>query len=134
MPSRSTRQRQTNWPPSSRRSMCIGPPFSIPPRTWDIALTKGVLIHIYPDHLATVYNALHQAARRYVCLVEYYNPTPMEATYRGHTGKLFKRDFAGELLDKFPDLRLVDYGFVYRRDLNFPQDDPTWFLLEKSGE
>lgn len=81
-----------------------------------------------------MYNALHQAARRYVCLVEYYNPIPMEATYRGHTGKLFERDFAGELLDKFPDLRLVDYGFVYRRDLNFPQDDPTWFLLEKSGE
>lgn len=105
-----------------------------PHRTWDLALIKGVLIHIGPDHLATVYNALHQSARRYVCLVEYYNPTPMEVTYRGHAGKLFKRDFAGELLDKFPDLRLVDYGFVYHRDLNFPQDDCTWFLLEKSGD
>jgi spore coat polysaccharide biosynthesis protein SpsF len=105
-----------------------------PPRTWDIALIKGVLIHIGPNRLATVYNALHQAARRYVCLVEYYNPTPIEVTYRGHAGKLFKRDFAGEMLDKYPDLRLVDYGFVYHRDPNFPQDDLTWFLLEKSGE
>jgi spore coat polysaccharide biosynthesis protein SpsF len=26
---------------------------------------------------------------------------------------------------------LVDYGFAYHRDPNFPQDDITWFLLEK---
>ena len=29
------------------------------------------------------------------------------------------------------DLRLVDYGFSYHRDRAFPQDDITWFLLEK---
>jgi len=46
---------------------------------------------------------------------------------------LFKRDFAGEMLERFADLKLLDYGFVYRRDPNFPQDDITWFLLEKSG-
>jgi spore coat polysaccharide biosynthesis protein SpsF len=44
---------------------------------------------------------------------------------------LFKRDFAGDLLDRFPGLVLVDYGFVYHRDKAFPQDDMTWFLLEK---
>ena len=27
--------------------------------------------------------------------------------------------------------RLVDYGFAYRHDPNFPQDDITWFLMEK---
>ena len=37
--------------------------------------------------------------------------------YRGHTARLFKRDFAGEMLDRFSDLRLVDYGFRYHRDL-----------------
>ena len=52
-------------------------------------------------------------------------------TYRGHSQRLFKRDFAGEMLDRFPDLTLVDYGFAYHRDANFPQDDTTWFLLEK---
>ena len=51
--------------------------------------------------------------------------------YRGHTDKLFKRDFAGELLDRHKDLRLMDYGFVYHGDPKFPQDDITWFLLEK---
>lgn len=105
----------------------------MPDAAHDLALIKGVLIHIDPSRLADVYAKLHQAARRYICVAEYYNPTPVEVPYRGNRDKLFKRDFAGEMLDAFPDLRLVDYGFVYRRDPNFPQDDTTWFLLEKSG-
>ena len=36
----------------------------------------------------------------------------------------------GEMLDRYSDLHLVDYGFVWRRDV-FAQDDLTWFLLEK---
>ncbi len=102
-------------------------------RTWDIALIKGVLIHINPDFLSQVYEALFRASNRYILLVEYYNPTPVEIVYRGHSGRLFKRDFAGELLDKFPSLRLVDYGFVWHRDPVFPQDDSTWFVLEKTA-
>lgn len=102
-----------------------------PEATWDLVFTKGVLIHINPDKLPTVYELIHRASSRYVLVAEYYNPKPTEITYRGHAGKLFKRDFAGEMLDKFPDLHLVDYGFVYHRDPHFPQDDSTWFLLEK---
>jgi pseudaminic acid biosynthesis-associated methylase len=102
-----------------------------PERTWDLVLIKGVLIHINPDHLAEVYEALHQAAGKFVLLCEYYNPSPMQISYRGHTDRLFKRDFAGEMLDRYPDLELVDYGFAYRRDPSFPQDDITWFLLKK---
>ncbi len=102
-----------------------------PTRKWDFVLIKGVLIHINPDYLEQVYDALYQSSSRYICLVEYYNPTPVEVTYRGHQGRLFKRDFCGEMLDKFKDLQLIDYGFVYHRDYHFPQDDLTWFLLEK---
>lgn len=104
----------------------------VPGRTWDLALIKGVLIHISPDELNAVYDKLVAAAGRYVCVVEYYNPTPVALPYRGHDDRLFKRDFAGEILDRFPSLRLVDYGFCYRRDPNFPQDDVTWFLMEKA--
>jgi len=43
----------------------------------------------------------------------------------------FKRDFAGEMLDRYRDLKLVDYGFAYHRDPAFSHDDITWFLLEK---
>lgn len=102
-----------------------------PPRQWDMSLIKGVLIHISPDYLGEVYERLYRASRRYICIVEYYNPSPVEVSYRGHANRLFKRDFAGEMLDRFPDLAVVDYGFGWRRDPVFPLDDCTWFLLEK---
>ncbi|CAN5799093.1 hypothetical protein BH11MYX4_BH11MYX4_35700 [soil metagenome] len=101
-------------------------------KTRDLTFTKGVLIHINPDALPKVYDLLHAASQRYVLVAEYYNPAPVEISYRGHTGKLFKRDFAGELMDRHTDLRLVEYGFLYRRDPVFPQDDITWFLMEKT--
>ncbi|MEJ5896011.1 pseudaminic acid biosynthesis-associated methylase [Aquabacterium sp. G14] len=97
----------------------------------DLVLIKGVLIHINPDELKNVYELLYKTSRKYICVAEYYNPSPVEVRYRGHEGKLFKRDFAGEIMDQFPDVKLIDYGFVYHRDNNFPQDDTTWFLLEK---
>jgi pseudaminic acid biosynthesis-associated methylase len=104
-----------------------------PARTHDLSLSKGVLIHIPPHRLADAYDRLYRASHRYVCLVEYYNPTPVEVPYRGNADRLYKRDFAGEMLDRYADLRLIDYGFVYRRDPNFPQDDANWFLLEKQA-
>lgn len=101
--------------------------------TWDLAFTKGVLIHIDPQYLPLVYDTLFNCARLYILVAEYYNPVPVEVKYRGHSERLFKRDFAGEMLDRFPSLELLDYGFVYHRDHNFPLDDLTWFLLEKAG-
>lgn len=103
-----------------------------PERTWDLALIKGVLIHINPDYLPEVYDRLYRAAGRYLLVCEYYNPSPVAIPYRGHSDRLFKRDFCGEIMDRHPDLQLLDYGFVYQRDPNFPQDDITWFLMEKS--
>ena len=97
----------------------------------DVSLIKGVLIHINPDMLNVVYENLYQASSRYILVCEYYNPSPVVITYRGHADRLFKRDFAGEMLDKYTDLTLIDYGFAYRRDPAFPQDDITWFLMEK---
>jgi pseudaminic acid biosynthesis-associated methylase len=100
----------------------------------DFVFTKGLLIHINPDVLPKVYDILHQTSQKYICIIEYYNPTPVTVSYRGHQDKLFKRDFAGELLERYPDVKLVTYGFVYRRDHNFYQDDLTWFLLEKQSQ
>jgi spore coat polysaccharide biosynthesis protein SpsF len=102
-----------------------------PKRTWDLALIKGVLIHINPEVLPQVYDKLVASTERYLIVAEYYNPAPVAIPYRGHIDRLFKRDFAGEIMDRHPQLQLVDYGFVYRRDPNFPQDDITWFLMEK---
>jgi pseudaminic acid biosynthesis-associated methylase len=97
----------------------------------DLCLIQGVLIHMNPDVLQQVYTKLYEVSKRYICVIEYYNPTPVELNYRGHEGRLFKRDFAGEILDKYPDLHLLDYGFCYHRDNNFVGSDQTWFLLEK---
>jgi pseudaminic acid biosynthesis-associated methylase len=98
--------------------------------TYDLTYTKGVLIHINPDELTKVYDNLVRLSNRYVMVSEYYNPTPVTVNYRGNNDRLFKRDFAGELMDRH-GLRLVDYGFMYHRDPNFPIDDANWFLLEK---
>lgn len=98
---------------------------------YDFVFTKGVLIHINPDELSKVYEAMYTLSKKYICIAEYYNPSPVSIDYRGEKEKLFKRDFAGELLERYSDLKLVDYGFKYRRDNNYPQDDINWFLLEK---
>lgn len=97
----------------------------------DLVLSKGLLIHIAPEMLPRAYQVLYESSGRYICLAEYYNPTPVEVEYRGNKGKLFKRDFAGEMMDRYPDLALLDYGFTYHRDNNFVHDDLTWFILSK---
>lgn len=105
----------------------------LPSKKFDLVLIKGVLIHLNPDSLNQIYDKLYQATARYILVAEYYNPTPMALPYRGHSDRLFKRDFAGEILDRFSDLELRDYGFLYRRDPRHPMDDITWFLLEKNN-
>jgi pseudaminic acid biosynthesis-associated methylase len=97
----------------------------------DLVFTRGVLIHINPDMLPRVYDLLYETSKSYICIAEYYNPTPVALDYRGYKNRLFKRDFAGEMLDRFDELELVRYGFVYHRDDNHPQDDINWFLLRK---
>ena len=106
----------------------------IPPiiveKKYDLSFTKGVLIHINPDELKNVYQNLYNLSSRYIVVCEYYNPSPVSVSYRGNSDKLFKRDFAGELIDQF-DLELVNYGFLYSRDNRFTACDSTWFLLKK---
>ena len=47
-------------------------------------------------------------------------------------GLLWKRDFAGEMMGIYPNLKLRDYEFIYHREPEYPQDDVTWFLMEKT--
>ena len=100
-------------------------------KKFDLVFTKGVLIHINPKNLKKIYNKLYSYSKQYILLAEYYNPTPVSVLYRGHKGKLFKRDFAGDMLNIYRDLSLVKYGFCYHKDKMAPQDDINWFLLKK---
>ena len=98
---------------------------------YDFVFTKGVLIHMPPDKLQDVYEVMYKLSKKYICVIEYYNPSPVMLEYRGEKNKLFKRDFAGDLLEKYRNLELIAYGFKYRRDNNYPDDDLNWFLLRK---
>ncbi len=97
----------------------------------DFVFTRGLLVHLDPNSLSRAYDIIYKSARKYLCIAEYFNPTPIEVLYHGQENALVKRDFAGELLDRYKKLKLVDYGFLYHRDNNFPQDDISWFLMEK---
>lgn len=103
-----------------------------PPKQWDLAFTRGVLIHVAPNDLPKVYDRLFRASSRWIVVAEYYNPIPVAIEYRGEKDRLWKRDFAGEMLDLYP-LRLLDYGFCYHRG-PFKQDSVTWFLMEKTND
>ena len=63
-----------------------------PMRTWDMVLIKGVLIHINPDSLKDVYELLYKSSHRYLCVAEYYNPSPVEIPYRGQQWQAFSRE------------------------------------------
>jgi len=98
---------------------------------FDLVFTKLVLMHINPNSLNDVYDNLYRSAKKYIVVCEYHNQIPIEVNYRGIGERLFKRDFAGEILLRYP-VELVDYGFVYHKDPNYPdQDDFNWFILEK---
>lgn len=97
---------------------------------FDLVLSKGVLIHLDPSSLRSVYEKIARWSRKHVLLIEYYSPSPQVVPYRGHSEKLFKRDFAGEYLDCTEDFELSDYGFIYHREDPY-QDDLTWFLLTR---
>lgn len=104
-----------------------------PREKYDLVLIKGVLIHLNPEFLKEIYSILVKSTSKYILLAEYYNPKPISIEYRGHKNKLFKRDFAGELMDNHKEISLLDYGFCYRLDPLFPADDYTWFLMQKNN-
>jgi hypothetical protein len=63
-----------------------------------------------------------------VLWIEYYAPRTEEVEYRGQPGSLFRRDYGRIYHETFPELRLVDEGFLRPED-GF--DRGTWQLLEK---
>ena len=58
-----------------------------------------------------------------------FSDKPVETPYRDHSDVLFKRDFGGFWLDNFPHLRVVSYGFAWKRVTGL--DNLTWWLFEK---
>lgn len=95
---------------------------------FDMAFTMGVLIHQPDDTLPLVMAELVRCSRRYVLCGEYYAEQRTEVPYRGQAGALIKRDFGGIYSALFPQLQLLERGFL-GRDLGW--DDVTYWVFEK---
>ena len=76
--------------------------------------------------------ACHEIYRcvEFIVCIEYFSAQPQEIVYRGVSEVLFKRDYGGFWVDQFPDLRLIDYGFLWQRATGL--DNLTWWLFEKA--
>jgi spore coat polysaccharide biosynthesis protein SpsF len=98
--------------------------------SFDLTFTSGVLIHINPDALIENVKKIVSTSNRYILVNEYFSHSPVEVEYRGHSGKLFKRDFGSFYLDHFPELKVVSHGFIWMR-LNPSFDNMNWWLFEK---
>ncbi|MGH2466212.1 MAG: pseudaminic acid biosynthesis-associated methylase [Candidatus Limnocylindrales bacterium] len=92
----------------------------------DLVFTMGVLIHQPDDTLSLVMAELVRCTRRYVLWGEYYAPATEEVPYRGEQGALFKRDYGSIFAALFPELTVVEEGFLQPED-GF--DRVTWQLL-----
>jgi pseudaminic acid biosynthesis-associated methylase len=95
----------------------------------ELVFTNGVLIHVHPDNLGQVADEMYRVSSRYILVSEYFNAEPVELEYRGLSGHLWKRDFAGFFLDRFSDLEVVADGFLWKRTIGI--DNATWALMEK---
>lgn len=102
-----------------------------PTEKFDLVFSCGVLIHLPPADLPEVYRRMFELSQKYILINEYFNPVPVEISYRGHSERLFKRDFGGEFIDVVQKrVKLVDYGFLWQR-VEPAWDNTTWWLLEK---
>ena len=99
-------------------------------RWFDLVFTAGVLIHQPDSTLPLVMAEVVRVSRRYVLCAEYFAPETVEVPYRGATGALFKRDYGTLYRELFPELALVDEGFLGRAE---GWDDVSWWLFTRDA-
>lgn len=95
---------------------------------FDLTLTVGLLIHQPDEVLPLVMSELVRTSRRWIVCGEYHADEPTEINYRGYDGLLFKRDYGRIYAELFPELRLVEEGFLTKDD-GF--DRVTYHVFEK---
>jgi len=95
----------------------------------DLAFTSGVLIHIAPEQLSQSMAEIYRVSSKYIVCCEYFSDKPENIQYRGEDGLLFKRDFGDYWMESYPDLQLIDYGFLWKRMTGL--DNITWWIFKK---
>jgi pseudaminic acid biosynthesis-associated methylase len=91
----------------------------------DLVISKGLLIHLNPRFLKQAYAKLYEHSNRYIFLTEHYSSRVEKVEYRGYSDAFWKRDFVGELMECYPDLRKLSSGIVHTTY--------QWCLLEKGA-
>lgn len=94
------------------------------PGRYELVFTAGVLIHIEPEHLREVMQALIDKSYRWVLAVEYAADAEEQVEYRGHKDKCWKRPY-GELYREL-GLLCVESG-----DAGPGFDKCTYWLMSK---
>jgi pseudaminic acid biosynthesis-associated methylase len=115
--------------PADRVTDGVAQKVPLPANSADMVFTSGVLIHIPPAELGDACDEIYRISKRWVVCIEYFAAEPEEKQYRGHDGLLFKRDFGSFWMDRFPDLKALDYGFAWKRMTGL--DDLTFWIFEK---
>lgn len=103
------------------------PKFQIDNR-YDLVVTRGFLIHVPKVSLPATLDKIYELSNQYICLAEYYSPAHRRICYRGNRNAMWTGDFAGMLMKRHPDLRLLRTGFKYWQEGGC---DETYFLMEK---
>ena len=98
-------------------------------QSFDLVFTSGTLIHIDPDDLSRATDEIMRVSNHYIVCIEYFSHTPEQIPYHGMEGYLFKRDFGRFYLERYPGLKVRDYGFLWQ-PLD-SSDNSNWWLFEK---
>ena len=101
-------------------------------KKFDLVLITGVLMH-QDSKKSKKYIKQCMISQKYIYISEYFNPKPIEILYHNERERLYKRDFAKEIWELYPNLKLINYGFQWKQDPFFSGgcDDTNWFLFSK---
>lgn len=99
----------------------------------NIGYNEIALHRLYPDIQMDVVEINKKAAKECSKIpnVKVHNTSVYDFNGTEKYDLTMVRDFAGEILEKYLDLDLLDYGFIYHKDKAFPRDDFNWVLLQK---
>jgi len=98
---------------------------------FDLIYTYGVLIHISPKDLSTIFSEAYRCTKKYVMGFEYHDQELKQLNYRGEKNLLWKTDYSKAYQDHHPDLKEV-FGKEYPV-FSEPNNVDRIFLLAKEG-
>lgn len=116
-------------------NLVCGSGFDLPYKSgfFDLVCTNGVLIHVAPCDLPKFFAEMYRVSKRYIWGFEYYADDVTNINYRGHTGFLWKANYAQLMMKQFPDLKIVKKKLYPYIMPGMEANKDCMFLLEKIG-